>query len=130
MRNSSSHAYTLSCPSKEEALALQGTIGFSFDFISFQFLYTSNLSFKHNLGLHKQRTENGTGFDLFRDSLLSGHLADMCINCSLTVVQLEPKIADSMSEPVGIAADCLRDSMNFCQVLTVKNHLQHGLTKN
>ena len=33
MRNSSSHAYTLSCPSKEEALALQGTIGFSFHFI-------------------------------------------------------------------------------------------------
>ena len=36
LRNSSSHAYTLSCPSKEEALALQGTIGFSFHFISFQ----------------------------------------------------------------------------------------------
>ena len=34
MRYSSSHAYTLSCPSKEEALALQGTIGFSFHFIS------------------------------------------------------------------------------------------------
>ena len=34
MRNSSSHAYTLSYPSKEEALALQGTIGFSFHFIS------------------------------------------------------------------------------------------------
>ena len=33
LRNSSSHAYTLSCPSKEEALALQGTIGFSFHFI-------------------------------------------------------------------------------------------------
>ena len=32
MRNSSSHAYTLSCPSKEEALALQRTIGFSFHF--------------------------------------------------------------------------------------------------
>jgi hypothetical protein len=30
MRNSSSHAYTLSCPSKEEGLALQGKIGFSF----------------------------------------------------------------------------------------------------
>ena len=38
MRNSSSHAYTLSCPSKEEALALQGTIGFSFHFISFHFI--------------------------------------------------------------------------------------------
>ena len=39
MRNSSSHAYTLSCPSKEEALALQGTIGFSFHFI---YIYMSN----------------------------------------------------------------------------------------
>ena len=38
MRNSSSHAYTLSCPSKEEALALQGTTGFSFHFVSFHFV--------------------------------------------------------------------------------------------
>ena len=35
MRNSSSQAYTLSCPSKEDALALQGTIGFLFHLISF-----------------------------------------------------------------------------------------------
>ena len=35
MRNSSSHAYTLSCPSKEEAVALQGTTGISFHFSNF-----------------------------------------------------------------------------------------------
>ena len=38
MQNSSSHAYTLSCPSKEEALALQGTIGFSFHFSVYGYL--------------------------------------------------------------------------------------------
>ena len=47
MRNSSSHAYTLSCPSKEEALALQGTICFSFHFISFHYK-TSSLEIRLN----------------------------------------------------------------------------------